>query len=77
MKIDGRFYLSYEREEGNEYTVSVDLRTTEFEKLTDEGKARQLTKAANALLQMMGVSSEIRLQVEFPVKVLSCGKIYN
>lgn len=77
MKTDGRFYLSYEREEGNEYTVSIDMRTTGFEIFTDEGMALQLAKAANALLRMIEVSPEIRLQVEFPVKVLSRDKIYN
>lgn len=64
MKNEGRFYLSYEKEDGNEYSVSREIKLpSDYVVITDNGKAEILAQLANALLRSMGISESIQLQV--------------
>lgn len=64
MKNKGRFYLSYEIENGDEYSVSRDMIcSSDYILITDQGKATMLAQAANALLRNMGISEDVQLRV--------------
>jgi len=64
MKNEGRFYLSYEKENGNEYSVSREITLpSDYVIITDNGKAEILAQLANALLRSMGIPDSIKLRV--------------
>ena len=64
MKNEGRFYLSYEKENGDEYSVSREVKLpSDYVLLTDEGKAEILAQLANALLRNMGIGEDVQLNV--------------
>lgn len=64
MKNEGKFYLSYEKEDGNEWNVSRDIKLpNDYIFITDQGKAEILAQLANALLQSMGIGEGVQLRV--------------
>ena len=64
MKNEGRFYLSYEKENGDEYRVSREIKLpSDYVLITDQGKAEILAQLANALLRSMGIGEDVQLHV--------------
>lgn len=64
MKNEGKFYLSYEKENGDEYSVSREIKLpSDYVLITDSGKAEILAQLANALLRSMGIPDSIKLRV--------------